>query len=237
MVLVLAACGGHAHVVTDAQPDVAPPDAPAPVDFTETYETSTLDVGGWILTTNPQRIRTIEPTGGDPDGFLYGEVSVAVPAWSTASTRYQPGVGDAFKHDSVFVGDFDAADITTLAADLDVLQAGNWSSNRTITLHVARWDATAGAVGLEAFYSLPDIAAPPSGWNHYSFALPARSPSIPAGWQLQRGDGTAGSDADWTALMHQVDLVELVYGRPGYLYPSMGLWDLGIDNIHISALH
>ena len=35
--------------------------------------------------------------------------------------------------------------------------------------------------------------------------------------------------------MHQVDLVGFGFWKPGFGYPSLGLWQLGIDNIHITA--
>jgi hypothetical protein len=69
--------------------------ANADTTFTETYDAGTQDVGNWILTTDPERPRVIEPTGGDPGGDLYGEVSSAIPTWATASPRYQPGLNDA----------------------------------------------------------------------------------------------------------------------------------------------
>ena len=232
-----AACGDPVHPAADAPPPSADAalDAPGAIDFTETFGPSSADVGRWILTKNPDRIRTLETSGGNPDGYLYGEVALAMPAWSTASTRFQPGVDDAFKRDSVFVGDFHANDIATFSADLDVLQAGNWSSNRTVTLHLLGWDPVTGTRTYEAFYRLPDIQDAPVGWNTYTFAIDARSPTIPAGWQLVRGDGSTAGDAEWAVFMHQIDLVELVFGRPGYAYPSTGEWHLGIDNIRIAA--
>lgn len=60
-------------------------------EFTERYGPRTQDTGPWALTDNPLRVRTIEPSGGNPGGYLYGEVSSPIPTWSTASTRYQPG--------------------------------------------------------------------------------------------------------------------------------------------------
>lgn len=204
--------------------------------FTEAFGASTADTGHWILTTNPLRARTLETTGGNPDGFLYGEVSTPAPTWSTASTRYQPGVSDQTKRDSVFVGDYHAAGIQRVSADLLVQQVGSWTPDRTVTLHLVRWDATANTVAFDATYSLADIADPPTGWNHYSFTTDARSATVPAGWEFTRGDGTPGTDADWATFMQQIDLVDFGYWRPGFNYPSLGLWQLGIDNIEVTAV-
>jgi hypothetical protein len=72
--MAVAACTtgcGSTRTWTDA----ASPDA----DFTETYDTGTMDVGNWLLTTNTLRPRIIESTGGNPGGYLYSEVSSPIP--------------------------------------------------------------------------------------------------------------------------------------------------------------
>lgn len=221
--------------VRDATIDALPDAAPPPFSFTETFDASTADTGHWILTTNPLRARTVMASGGSPDGFLYGEVSTPVPTWSTASTRYQPGVSDDTKRDSPFVGDFYTAGIHRISADLLIQQIGSWTPDRTVTLHLLQWDATAGSPAYDATYTLPNIDDPPTGWNHYDFAVDARSPTVPAGWAFTRGDGSPGTDADWATFMHQIDLVGLGYWRPDFNYPSLGLWQLGIDNLQVTA--
>jgi hypothetical protein len=203
------------------------------VDFTERYSPGTLDVGNWILSTNTARPRVIETSGGNPGGFLYSEVASAIPTWSTASTRYQPGVSDDEKRDSVFVGDYFARCIDHVSADLQVFQAGSWTPGRTVTLELIQWDAVNDTVAFVATNSLPDIPDVPKGWNHDDFTVDARSRTVPPGWVFTRGDGTPGSDADWATFMHQIDLVGFGYWRPGFNYPSLGLWQLGIDNVHV----
>lgn len=201
--------------------------------FTETFDAGTLDVGHWLLTTDPLRARIIEPTGGHPGGYLYGEVSTACPTWSTASTRYQPGVDDDAKRDSIFVGNYHANGIDHVSADMIIYQPGAWTSDRTVTLELVSWDVATDSVAFDATYSLPDIHKVPTRWIHYDFKVDARSATIPSGWVLTRGDGTPGTDADWAVFMHQIDLVGFGYWKPGYAYPSLGIWHLGIDNIHV----
>lgn len=242
--LATIACGDNrAPSIPDAKvprPDApgfadAAVDADAGVHFVETYGSDTQDVGYFFLTSVPSRPRILEPTGGDPDGFLYGEVSTPIPTWSTISTRYQPGLDDAFKRDSVFVGDYYDSQIGTISVDLDVIQPGSWTSDRTVTLHLMSWDTTSNAVAFDAFYSLADMADPPSGWNRYVFVVDARSPTIPAGWTLVHGDGSRATDADWATFMHQIDLVGFGFWKPGFGYPSFGTWQLGIDNVSIDT--
>jgi hypothetical protein len=199
--------------------------------FTETYSWGTRDVGHWSLTTNDLRTRVIEPTGGNPGGYLYGEVASPIPTWSTASRRFDPDAGSA----SIFVGNYRANDIRRISADLCVYQAGSWSASRTVTLQLVRWDVANATIAVDATYSLPDIPNVPDGWQNYKFPVDARSDKIPPGWQVERGDGTPATDADWAFLMQQIDVVGLGFWKPGYMYPALGLWELGIDNIHIGT--
>jgi hypothetical protein len=46
------------------------------------------------------------------------------------------------------------------------------------------------------------------------------------------GNGRPGTDADWQALMRDVETVGLELGAPGYFYPFW-IWDLGLDNVRI----
>jgi hypothetical protein len=240
---MLAACSAprkaaHPDAASSRPPTPTPPDAgidaPALFDFTETYSPGTQDTGHWMLTTNTTRPRSIRTSGGNPGGYLHAELTTTVPTWSTMSTRYEPGTSDSLKRDSVFVGDYDAAGITHLTVDLDVLQAGTWGSDRALTLELRSWDAQAALPGLVADCSLPEIAVPPAGWTHYDFAIAAHSTTIPTGWTLVHGDGSPATDADWATLMHEIDYVGLGYGKPGVGYPSSS-WTLGLDNIHITA--
>jgi hypothetical protein len=205
------------------------------IDFTETFDDGTTDVGHWGLTTNPLRSRVVEPTGGDPGGYLYGEVSTPTPTWSTASTRYQPGIGDQVDQDNIFVGNYYARHINHVSADLRIYQVGSWTPGRTVTLHLVRWTGESNSVAFEAFYSPLDVPSAPTGWHHYDFRVDARSARVPPGWTFRRGDGKPGTDADWATFMHQIDFVGIGYWKPGYFYPALGIWKLGIDNIHVGT--
>src|SRR5205085_5666544 len=74
---------------------------------------------------------------------------------------------------------------------------------------------------------------PPVGWHTYSFPVDANSPTIPQGWVFTRGDGTPGTDAEWSPFLHRIDLTSIGFYKPGFGYPSLGTWILGIDNIEI----
>jgi len=79
----------------------------------------------------------------------------------------------------------------------------------------------------------PDLPEPPVGWRTYSFPVDANSPTIPQGWVFTRGDGTPGTDAEWSPFLHRIDLTSIGFYKPGFGYPSLGTWILGIDNIEI----
>src|SRR5438046_7452230 len=94
-------------------------------------------------------------------------------------------------------------------------------------------DETEFNVNYDATYTLPDLPNPPVGWQTYSFPVDANSSTIPARWLFTRGDGTPGTDAEWSPFLHRVDLTSIGFYKPGFAYPSLGTWILGIDNIEI----
>jgi hypothetical protein len=94
-------------------------------------------------------------------------------------------------------------------------------------------DETGFNVNYDATYTLPDLPEPPIGWQTYSFPVDANSPTIPQGWVFTRGDGTPGTDAEWSPFLHRVDLTSIGFYKPGFAYPSLGTWILGIDNVEI----
>lgn len=208
----------------------------AQASFTETYEPGTADVGDWLTVTNPDAFRVIETSGGSPGGYLHALVSRAVPSWETASTRYEPGYNDEFKRDSVYTGNWTAAGVTTLSMDLNVFSYGSWTSDRALTLELQGWDAVNDMPSFDATLTLENLRRPVQpGWNHYTFTIDADSKVIPKGWVVTLEDGSPAKNLDWSKLLQQVDMVAVEYGKPGYAYPSLGQWDLGIDNIDIET--
>jgi hypothetical protein len=59
-----------------------------------------------------------------------------------------------------------------------------------------------------------------------------RAPSRPAGL-LPTANGRPGTDADWQALMGEVETLGAELGEPGFFYLS-GIWDLGLDNARVT---
>jgi hypothetical protein len=205
--------------------------AAARADFIETYDDGT-DVGLWHCSVGVPRI--IETNGGNPGAYLQqGGFSSSIPTWASVSTRFQPGVFDPYKIDSIYTGDWTSLGVTNMTVDLDVIQVGTWATDRAVTLELLQMDETGFNVNYDATYTLPDLPKPPIGWQTYSFPVDADSPIIPQGWVFTRGDGTPGTDAEWSPFLHRVDLTSVGFYKPGFFYPPLGTWILGIDNIEI----
>ena len=176
--------------------------------FVETYDDGT-DVGLWVAAFSVPR--TIEPSGGNPGAYLQqGDFSTHTPTWTTASPRYQPGVNDDFKVDSIYTGDWAGISVISLSADINIIQTAAWSTDRAVTLRLLQMDETGFTVNYEATYTLPDLPdIPPVDWQTYSFPVDANSPTIPPGWVFTHGDGTPASDAEWAILMSRIDLTSM----------------------------
>ncbi len=109
-------------------------------DFIETYDDGT-DVGLWHCSLGVPRI--IEASGGNPGAYLQqGGFSTSIPTWGSVSTRFQPGVNDPYKIDSIYTGDWTTLGVTSIAVDLNVIQVATWATDRAVTLGRSRRDGS-----------------------------------------------------------------------------------------------
>jgi len=187
--------------------------------FVETFDNGSNN-GDWHLTTNPP---TIEPDGGNPGAYLHATADAAVPTW------YVP----LDTENTYFLGNFAAKQVGTLAFDINVFN-GVQVPDRAVTLDLNTTLGTGDfGKGVDAYYVGRDISRLPVGWHTYKFPVDAASVTIPAGWVVTKGNGKPGTDADWQALMQDVETVGVELGKPGFAYP-FGIWDLGLDNARIT---
>lgn len=174
----------------------------------------------WHLTTAPA---VIEPDGGNPGPYLHATADAAVPTWYVPTgTPSTP-----------FLGDYVSENVGSMSFDINVF-AGISTPPRNVTLDLNTTLGTGDfSKGVDAYYIGRNITNLPVGWHTYAFPIDATSPTIPQGWVVTRGDGTPGTDADWQALMQDVETIGVELGTPGYFYPFW-IWDLGLDNCRIA---
>jgi hypothetical protein len=189
--------------------------------FVETFDGGSDD-GDWHLTSDTGRLLVIEPDGGNPGPYLHGQVDSAIPTW------YVP-LDTAPTH---FIGNYAAHEVGGMSFDLNIFD-GLQVPDRNVTLDLETTFGTGDfSKGVEAYYIGSDISRLPQGWHTYAFPLDSTSATIPPGWVVLKGNGKKGTDADWQALMQDVETLGVELGTPGYFYPFY-FWDLGIDNVRI----
>ena len=192
--------------------------------FVETFDDGG-DNGDWHLSNNPNELLVIEPDGGNPGPYLHGTVDAAIPTW------YVPEGTET----SYFLGNFAAKRIGTVSFDLNIL-SGLQVPERAVTLDLKTTLGTGDfSKGVDAKYVGTDISHLPIGWKSYEFPVDATSLTIPVGWLVTKGNGRRGTDADWQALMSDVETIGLQLGKPGFFYP-FSIWDLGLDNVRVTRL-
>jgi len=197
--------------------------ASARADFTETFSNGSDD-GDWHLTNNPDRLLVIELKGGHPGAYLRGQVADPAPTW------YVP----LFTPHTHFTGDFAGRGIESVSCDIKIF-SGIEVPDRAVTLLVQTTFGSGDASqGVQAYYIGTDISKLPKSWKKYAFPVHGDSFTVPDGWVVLRGDGSSGGDVDWRRLMRSVETIGFMLGKPGFAYPALNLWDLGLDNVTIS---
>jgi len=195
----------------------------ARADVVDTFDNG-INQGTWRLTTNPNRLYQIEPSGGHPGAYLHGQVASAVPTWYVSDPAANP-----------FLGNYSAMGIHSFRFDLSI-SGGIQVPDRVLTFHLFTTLGTGDpAQGIDAYELGTDISNYQPGWFSHSYALDATSSTIPVGWVVTEGNGQPGTDADWRALMAHIEDVHMELGQPGYAYPNLNIWDLGLDNVTLST--
>ncbi|HWB20099.1 MAG TPA: hypothetical protein VG711_07365 [Phycisphaerales bacterium] len=191
-------------------------------DVIDDFDNST-NLGTWLLTTNPNFPPMFVQSGGNPGAYLEQHVSTAVPTWHINNPANNP-----------FVGDYAGESVTGFSFDM-IITGGIEVPDRNMTLHLSTTLGTGDlSQGIEAWYVGTDISNFPTGWTHFSYDVDAASSTIPTGWVVFEGNGDAGTDADWHALMTHIEDVGIALGTPGFAYPNLGVWDLSLDNVQLS---
>ena len=107
-------------------------------NFIETYDDAT-DVGLWHCSANAARIP--EASGRNPGAYIQqGGFSTHVPTWASVSPRFQPGVNDTYKIDSIYTGDWTSLGVTSITVDLNVIQVATWATDRAATLELLQME-------------------------------------------------------------------------------------------------
>jgi len=188
-------------------------------DVIDTFDNG-INLGAWRLTTNPNMLYQIEPSGGNPGAYLHGQVSTAVPTWYVSNPTANP-----------FLGDYAAEGVTSFGFDMKIA-GGVQVPNRNMTLHLLTTLGTGNpSLGIEAYNVGTDISFFTPGWHNYTYTFDAASLTIPPGWVVFKGNGSPGTNADWHNLMTHIEDVHMALGTPGFFYPNLGVWDLGLDNV------
>jgi len=190
----------------------------------DTFDNNT-NLGTWRLTTNPNMLYQIEPSGGNPGPYLHGQVSTAIPTWFINNPAGNP-----------FVGNYAAEGVTSFSFDMKI-SGGVQVPGRNMTLHLFTTLGTGNpSQGIEAYFVGTDISTFPIGWHNYAYSIDAASLSIPAGWVVMKGNGNPGTGADWHNLMTHIENVTMALGTPGFFYPNLNVWDLGLDNVTLTTV-
>jgi len=176
--------------------------------------------GAWTFGAGDQ----IVATGGNPGHYLRTQVL------DTFAPQPRTGAGVS----SVFTGDWRVRDVTSTGIDL-ITHSTQFNFQREVTLILDQDAGTPGDASDDSsvyFISSGFVPQPGAGWASFDIAIAADSPTIPAGWQVLQGVGTA--DQVWNAVITNVSRVRWFYGDPTFFF-IFDIWQIGIDNARIAT--
>ena len=200
--------------------------APAAAALTTTVKedfSGTLADATWRLGTLDQ----IDSTGGNPGAFLHNpELDSAVPTPVYVGPLPSP-----------FFGNYRAANVVSLGLDVKVFAASfGVDASRPISLVLSSDmgtpsdptdDCDAYVVGTKP------VPRPGTAWRSYEFRVPSSVTGLPPRWQIRGTCAGLSNDDAWNALIQNVTHVSFPFADPGTFW-FFQVWDLGIDNVHIT---
>lgn len=190
-------------------------------------ETDDFDTGlnnaGWNFGVIPADV--IEPTGGNPNGWLHNDQIDMFTVILRNDTTTGP-----------WVGDYRAAGVSRIHFDAQTLGAVFGAAGRDMSILLRDTKGTALVDDDDYAYYVghlvPQVGA---GWKHFNFEIPSQSTDpVPFGWKGGWvGDGeNFRPGVDWNDVITNVDVVEIWWMDPSF-FAIFQTWNVGVDNLTI----
>jgi len=191
-------------------------------------QTDDFDAGtnpnGWTFGVTTGDV--LEPTGGNPDGWLRNPlIDSFAPILTSGSTAT-----------NALPADMRAAGVTRIDVDAITNDVSITAGGRNFTILLRDTKGTPSVDDDDYAYSVgalvPQVG---QGWVSYSFDVPSASTDpTPAGWSGGWvGDLSAfRPGVTWSDLITSVDVVEFWWIDPTF-FAILQQWDVGVDNIAI----
>jgi hypothetical protein len=194
------------------------------VEVVDTFETAgNPNQWGWANTGGG--VYTLQPTGGNPDGWLDSGPSYFTDHPNLTSI---PPAGSDLRRA------LDSAALTGASYDFKRLDAGDCfpqnDTASTFALGLIDLHSDPGGAVITAYVNGKRSPTRPSGWRTVSFTIPSDSVGVPDGWVL---NAPAQLNYTWSDLMHNVDGISFLSVSPDDVTFS-SCWRLGADNVSVT---
>lgn len=192
------------------------------VEVLDTFETGNPNQWGW--TNINGSFYTLQPTGGNPDG------------WLDSGTPYftdHPNLTSIPPPGSELRRALGSGSLIRASYDFRRLDPGCFPQNNTAStfaLELIDLHSDPGGAVILARVNGHRSPTRPSGWKTVSFTIPSDSTTLPSGWLL---DAPAELNYTWTDLMHNIDGISFLSISPDDVTFS-ACWRLGADNVSVT---
>lgn len=190
--------------------------------FVEPFDAGPNHVGGWSFGLPV----TYPASGGNPGVYQRTQ----------GLDTYAPQPRTAWGVDSVFTGNYRAANVTSVGIELDTFAVDFSAAGRPLSVMLIDDNNTPSNFNDDwAAYKIgvDNVPVPGQGWKAFNFDIPSQSTTLPAGWHTIQLGPNAPQNPDWNDVITDVDQLRFLYGDPAGFF-IFQMWTLGIDNARIT---
>ena len=164
----------------------------------------------------------VQPTGGNPDGWLDSDVEYRTDHPNLTSV---PAVGTTLKTALA------SGELAGASFDFQRLDAGScfpqYDLPSTFALELMDLHTDPGGAVIEAHVNGDASPTEASSWQTVSFSVPYAATDVPDGWLL---DAPPELNYTWQDMMHNIDGIRFFSISPDDITYS-SCWHLGADNV------
>jgi hypothetical protein len=189
----------------------------------DTFDTDNPNQWGW--TNINGGVYVLQPTGGNPGGWLDSDVEYRTD---------HPNLTSLPADNTPLKTALASGELVSASFDFQRLDAGNclpqYDLPSTFALEFIDLHSDPGGSVIEAHVNGDDSPTTASSWQTMTFSIPSSATDVPDGWML---NAPPELNYTWQDMMHNIDGIRFFSISPDDITYS-SCWHLGADNVIVT---